>query len=90
MTLWGLPQDGTLGRPEDVEFQYPKNVGRGRPKDAGRDIPWRYIEDHVGTSIVHLLGTFLRGPRNVFLPSGKVFSNSFSAMLFMHSLELCK
>ena len=36
------------------------------------DVPWRYKEDHMGTSIGNLLGTSWGRPRDVVLPAGKV------------------
>ena len=56
-----------MGTSEDVTFQRPKYVDRGHPQDVGRG---RYIEDHMGTSIVHLLGTSSGRRRDVVLPSG--------------------
>ena len=35
------------------------------------DVPWRYIENHMGTSIGRLLGTSPGRPRDVVLPSGE-------------------
>ena len=37
------------------------------------DVPWRYIDDHMGTSIGRLLGTSSGHPRDVILPSGRTF-----------------
>ena len=70
MTLWGRPQEVTVGRPQDVKFQRPKDVGRGRLQDVGRELPWGYIEDHIGTSIRCLLGTSSERPWEVILPNG--------------------
>ena len=44
-------------------------------KSAG-DVPWRYIEDHMETSIGRLSGTSSGRPRNVILPSGKITNSS--------------
>ena len=35
------------------------------------DVPWHYIEDHMGTSIGRLLGTSSGRPQDVILTSGK-------------------
>ena len=35
------------------------------------DVPWRYIEDHVGTSIGRLLGMSPGRPQDVVLLSGE-------------------
>ena len=59
-----------MERPQDLIFQRPKNVGRGRLQDVRRDIPWRYIEDNMGTSIRSLSGTSSGRPLDVLLPSG--------------------
>ena len=37
---------------------------------SGGDVPWRCIEDHMGMSIGHLLGTSTGRPREIILPSG--------------------
>lgn len=37
------------------------------------DVSWRYIEDHMGTSIRHLLQASSGRPRDVILPSGISF-----------------
>ena len=51
------------------------NVQRTSVEDVLRtsagDFPWRYIEDHMGTSIGHILGTSSGRPREIILPSGK-------------------
>ena len=56
-TVWEHPEDNTLGRPQDI---------RGPPQG----IPWRYIDDHMGTSIGRLLRTSSGCPQEVILPSG--------------------
>ena len=53
-------------RPQDIIFQRPKDVGRGSRQHVGRDVPWSYIEDHMGT----LLGTSSGRFRDVIIPSG--------------------
>ena len=35
------------------------------------DIPWRYIEDHMGKSVGRLLGMSSGGPQDVIMPSGE-------------------
>ena len=65
MALWGRPQEVTVGRPQDVKFQRAKDVGRGRLQDVDRELPWGYIEDHIGTSIRCLLGTSSERPGEV-------------------------
>ena len=42
-------------------------AGKGVSRE---DVPYRYIEDHIRTSIGRLLGTSLGRPRDVTLPSG--------------------
>ena len=37
------------------------------------DVPWRYIEDLLGTSIGHLLRSSSGRPRDVILPSGMLY-----------------
>ena len=44
-----------------VEGVYRKSVG---------DVPWLYIEDHMGTFIGRLLGKYSGRPQDVILPSG--------------------
>ena len=38
-------------------------------RTSAGEVSWRYIEDHMGTSIKRLLGTFSGRPRDVILPS---------------------
>ena len=57
------------GRSQDVGRECPMALHRGQYGDVPRtlhwdvlrtsvrDVPWSYIEDHIGTSIGHLLGT---------------------------------
>ena len=64
-TVWGRPQDVTLGRPQDVIFQFLIDDGRGRPKDVGRGLPLALLrgpyEDVHRTSF----GTSSGRPRDV-------------------------
>ena len=79
MTLWG--------RPQDVKFQRAKDVGRGRLQDVDRELPWGYIEDHIGTSIRCLLGTSSERPGEVILPNGLLLIYMIKLnMLFMYVL----
>ena len=80
-TLWRQPQYVLLERPQDVIFQRPKDVGRRRPQDVGRGLPWRYIEDHMGTSIGRLLWTSSERPQRVILPSGMDLLHKFQQIL---------
>ena len=85
MTLWGRPQEVTVGRPQDVKFQRAKDVGRGRLQDVDRELPWGYIEDHIGTSIRCLLGTSSERPGEVILPNGLLLIYMIKLnMLFMY------
>ena len=45
-----------------VEGAHRTLVGDVLRTSAG-DVPWHYIEDHMGTSIGRLLGTSSGGPR---------------------------
>ena len=38
---------------------------------SSRDVPWRYIENHMGTYIGHFLGMSSGRPRDVILPTFK-------------------
>ena len=58
-----------MRRPEGAIFQRLKDVGRVRHQDVAGDVSWHYIEDHMGTSIKHLLGTSSGRPRDVILLS---------------------
>ena len=41
-------------------------------KTSAGDVPWRYIEDHMGMCIGCLLGTLSGRPRDLILPGGLV------------------
>ena len=69
-TVWGRNQDITLGLPQEVIFHRPTDVGRGSPQNVEVDVPWRYIEDHMGTSMGRLLGTSSGRHWDLILPSG--------------------
>ena len=48
-------------------------------RTSASDVPWSYIEAHIGTSIGRLSGTSSGRPRDVILPSesiGTIFMNS--------------
>ena len=66
-----------MGHYGDVRRTSYFNVQRTSVEDVLRmsagDVPWRYIEDHMGTSIGRLLGTSSGHPRDVILPSGRTF-----------------
>ena len=79
--LWEHPQDVTLRHPQDVIFQCSKDVGKESPQDIAWDVPWRYIEDHMGTSIGRILGASSGRPRDVILPSGMHMKRVFKLPL---------
>ena len=70
----GLPLALHIGQYGDVPRMLRWYVLRTLVEDVLRtsigDIPWRYIEDHMGTSIGRLLMTPSGRPRDVILPSG--------------------
>ena len=55
--------------------------GRESPQDIAWDVPWRYIEDHMGTSIGRILGASSGRPRDVILPSGMHMKRVFKLPL---------
>ena len=79
--LWEHPQDVTLRHPQDVIFQCSNDVGKERPQVVAGDVLWRYIENHMGTSIGRLFGTFSGRPRDVILTSGMHMKRVFKLPL---------
>ena len=55
--------------------------GRESPQDIAWGVPWRYIEDHMGTSIGRILGASSGRPRDVILPSGMHMKRVFKLPL---------
>ena len=55
--------------------------GRESPQDIAWDVPWRYIEDHMGTSIGRILGASSGRPRDVIFPSGMHMKRVFKLPL---------
>ena len=80
-TLWGHLQDVTLRCPQEVIFQCSKDFGRESPQDIAADVPWRYKEDHMGTSIGRILGTSSGRPQDLILPSGMHMKRVFKLPL---------
>ena len=46
------------------------DIERGRPQNVGRRLPWRYLEDLMGTSIGGYLGISSGRPWDIILSSG--------------------